>query len=69
MIGSRIIYKHKQNPAHRYDEIYQYHCNAGCVANIGKKSVLQFVEKRWSEREVLQVIDVLRKTEGYLASV
>ena len=39
------------------------------TADIGRKSLLQLVEKRWSEREVLQVIDVLRKTKDYLPSV
>jgi hypothetical protein len=62
---SKIIHKHKQD-GHKFDTIHQYHCNAGCVADIARRTLVQLVQKKWSEKEVNEVIEKLRKTEDYL---
>jgi ferredoxin len=64
---SKVIHKHK-DAGHKYHEIHQYHCNAGCVADIGQRKLVEFVEKKWSEKEVNEVIEKLQKTEYYLPS-
>jgi hypothetical protein len=60
---SKITHKHKQEPGHTYYSVHQYHCHARCVATIGRRKLMALVHRVWSEREVDDVIDKLRKTD------
>ena len=59
---SCIRHKYRSKKGHKYDKTAQYHCTVDCLSRMKPKShLIQFIEKKWSQRQVVNVVRELKR--------
>jgi hypothetical protein len=60
-----IKHKYMKKRRDKFETIDQYHCEVGCLSLMEEEHLDQFMEKKWSEKDVRDVVDQLQLESYY----